>query len=412
MAVMLSELISESKSQYELKLIAGAQALEVPVNWVHLVEDAAVATYFWGGELVLTTGVGQSGAHWLVELLKVLSQYQCSGVIINTGPYIQEIPQEAVDFCDKNGLALLTMPWHIHLSEVIQYYCMRIVMERQSDAEISKAVINAIQTPTDETRYLPNLQEYYNVEGLFQTVVFRIDYPETTELASRLRTGDTLRTLLSRTIRKFTLMRYEEFYVLVLNDTGPEVADDVAQQIIHRCLNHTPPLPAHVGVGGQVIGVQNLHNSYRRARAAARMADYYKKDLVYFQDMGIYQLLFTAEDPDVLIGFYKDNLGTLEEYDQQHGGSLLETLYYDLSTGGSIKAVAEAMYTHRNTVNYRLGKIRELLDADLSDADERTRYRMAFYCRDILMKMQETRDRRTVPLPVQDTQSPWAGGTA
>jgi DNA-binding PucR family transcriptional regulator len=110
--------------------------------------------------------------------------------------------------------------------------------------------------------------------------------------------------------------------------------------------------------------------------------------------MGIYQLLFTAEDPDILEGFCRDNLGALEEYDRLHNGCLVDTLYYDLLTGGSVKAVAEAMYTHRNTVNYRIGKIREILGTDLDDADERTRYRMAFYARDILQKMIQTRDSR------------------
>jgi hypothetical protein len=394
MAVMLSELIADTKNQFQLTVLAGADALEVPVNWVHLVEDAAVAPYFWGGELVVTTGVGQTGDHWLLDLLQELQQHQCSGVIINTGMYLNHIPQEAVDFCDQVGLALLTMPWHIHLSEVIKLYCMRIVMEGQNDAVISKAVINAIETPNDQDRYMPTLLDYYNTDGTFQTVVFRVDYPERMELSRRLRTADILRTLLSRTVRKFTLMRYEDFFVLVLNDTDEATADDVAAQIHRRCADHTPALAARIGVGSQVNTVQNLHNSYRRARAAARMADYFKRDLVHFRDMGIYQLLFTAEDPDILEGFYRDNLGALEDYDQEHNGCLVDTLYYDLRTGGSVKGVAEAMYTHRNTVNYRIGKIREILGSGLDDADERTRYRMAFYARDIWQKMIQTRDSR------------------
>jgi DNA-binding PucR family transcriptional regulator len=271
---------------------------------------------------------------------------------------------------------------------------MRIVMAGQNDAVISKAVINAIETPNDQDRYMPTLLDYYNTDGTFQTVAFRVDYPEGMELSRRLRTADVLRTLLSRTIRKFTLMRYEDFFVLVLNDTDEATADDAAGQLLRRCAGHAPPLSAHIGVGSQVNTVQNLHNSYRRARAAARMADYFKRDLIHFRDMGIYQLLFTAEDPDILEGFYRDNLGMLEDYDRDHNSCLLDTLYYDLLTGGSVKGVAEAMYTHRNTVNYRLGKIKELLGTGLDDADERTRYRMAFYARDILLKMWQTRDSR------------------
>lgn len=394
MAVLLSELLSETQKRYKMQILAGQEALEVPVNWVHLVEDDKVADYFWGGELVVTTGVGQTGEHWLLELIQSMLSHQISGVIINSGMYIKEVPQEVIDFCNNVDLALITMPWEIHLADVIKDYCMRIVIGSQSDAQISNALVNAIHSPADEDQYTPYLDGYYDLEGSFRVVVFRLDFPESTELSQRLKTADILRTLLSRTIRRFSMLRLDNFFVLVLNNEEEDMIREICQQIQSRCAQHTPPITAHIGLGTPVTGIKNLKYCYRRARAAARMADYFDEELVHFSDMGLYQLLFTAEDPEVLVEFYNDSLKPLLDYDRTHNANLTETLYYHLLLDGSVKAIAEAMYTHRNTVNYRINKIRELLNSSLTDADERTRYWLAFYIRDIISKREKSKARR------------------
>lgn len=397
MAILLSDLISATQNQYRLEVLAGGDQLSVPVSWVHLVEDAAVAPYFWGGELVITTGVSQSGEDWLITLAQGLLDWQVSGIIVNSGRYIQEISPAVIAFYNEHHLPLIAMPWEIHLSEVIKDYCMRIVMGGQNDAAIARAILQAIESPAQEDSYLPALSGYYNTEGTFQTIAFRLDFPEGTEVNRRLQAADILRTLLGRTVEKFSFLRHEKFYLLVLNDAPEALAEEAVQQIIQRCARHTPPLPVHIGIGTQVAGARNMVHSYRRARAAGRMADYFNLRLVRYREMGIYQLLFTAEDPDVLGEYCQDCLGVLEEYDRRHDGCLVETLYYDLLLGGSIKEMAAAMYTHRNTVNYRMRKVRSLLGTDLNDADERTRYRMAFYIKDILEKQAKKYERKEGP---------------
>lgn len=394
MAVLLSELLTETKRLYKMELLVGGDALEVPVSWVHLAEDNAVASYFCGGELVVTTGIGQEGDRWLLTLAKKLIHRHCSGIIVNTGMYIHQISQEVIDFCAGAHLALITMPWEIHLSEVIQDYCMRIVKGMQSDAVISQAIINAIQTPNDEGRYLPVLEDYYNVNGVFQTVAFRLDFPEGTDSHQRMRTGEILRTLLSRSVQRFSLLRLDNFYLLVFNDPEEALIQTAAEQLINRC-GSSPllPYPVHVGIGSPITGIRRLGKSYRRARAAARMADYFNRALVDFQDMGIYQILLTVEDPDVLEGFCVDNLGVLLDYDRRHNTCLTETLYYHLKLDGSVKAMAEAMYTHRNTINYRISKLRELLNSDLTDTGQRARYWLAFCIRDTLEEMKRSTKR-------------------
>ena len=64
-------------------------------------------------------------------------------------------------------------------------------------------------------------------------------------------------------------------------------------------------------------------------------------------------------------------------------GLLLETLESFLERG-SVKEAAAALHLHRHTVIYRLGKLRELLGADLEDPATRLRLQLALNLRKLL----------------------------
>ncbi len=59
-------------------------------------------------------------------------------------------------------------------------------------------------------------------------------------------------------------------------------------------------------------------------------------------------------------------------------GSLCETLENYLKHNCNAKRTAEAMFVHRNTLNYRLKKISELLNCDLEDMNKCLSLKLAF----------------------------------
>ena len=62
----------------------------------------------------------------------------------------------------------------------------------------------------------------------------------------------------------------------------------------------------------------------------------------------------------------------------------LKTLYYYLKYNGSVQKVAESNNAHRNTINYRMSKIKDILDYDFSDGEENSRLLSCFYLQEIL----------------------------
>ena len=61
----------------------------------------------------------------------------------------------------------------------------------------------------------------------------------------------------------------------------------------------------------------------------------------------------------------------LAAYDERHATSLVETLWTYLSCACSATAAAEALFVHRSTLLYRLDRIAEIGNVDLSDPDTR-----------------------------------------
>ncbi len=72
-----------------------------------------------------------------------------------------------------------------------------------------------------------------------------------------------------------------------------------------------------------------------------------------------------------------DLLAPLILYDQKNDGQLVETLEKYFLFQGSYTAMAENMYTHRNTLMYRMNKIKKLLGTDLSTSKDMVNYQIA-----------------------------------
>ncbi len=75
--------------------------------------------------------------------------------------------------------------------------------------------------------------------------------------------------------------------------------------------------------------------------------------------------------------YYAHLLDPLRRYDGEHHGDLVKTLSAYLRHGGNAVAAAGALYIHRNSMRYRLARIRALLAVDVDDPDTRLALRVA-----------------------------------
>lgn len=126
-----------------------------------------------------------------------------------------------------------------------------------------------------------------------------------------------------------------------------------------------------VGVGNVYTGLKMAVASYREAVNALSLHLCCKKDTIFFEDLGIFKLLLNLNDTKMLQSFVHGHLGALIRYDEAKNSNLLLTLKVFLECEGSKKAAARKLYIVRQSLYYRLEKIRELLGYEFMDTEHR-----------------------------------------
>jgi len=105
-----------------------------------------------------------------------------------------------------------------------------------------------------------------------------------------------------------------------------------------------------------------------------------------YNNLGIYKILLEVKNKKVLEQLYKAVLGNLYQLETAKREDYLKTLKLYLKLGGNIHSVSKQNNTHRNTVLYRLQRLQEILNVDLSDGDTRCLLQIAIYIKELLKK--------------------------
>jgi sulfur relay (sulfurtransferase) DsrF/TusC family protein len=105
---------------------------------------------------------------------------------------------------------------------------------------------------------------------------------------------------------------------------------------------------------------------------------------VCYSDIGAYKLLTEIKNTELLKQYVIDTLGKLEQYDIQNKSDFTEILRTFLMEDGSFIKTASRLFMHRNTLQYKINKIQEILEVDLSDPKVRFEINLGFKVKRLL----------------------------
>ena len=87
---------------------------------------------------------------------------------------------------------------------------------------------------------------------------------------------------------------------------------------------------------------------------------------VFYDTVKVYDLLDQIPKTE-LMNYCSRQVYAIYQYDTAQQTEYLDTLRVYLQTNRSVRATAGYLHVHRNTVNYRIARIRELFGVDLED---------------------------------------------
>lgn len=385
MALTLGKLLSGVKSTYNMQLIAGQGGLVNMVKWVHMVEDRAVPAFLHGNELIFTTGIAQIGTEWLLEFVKNLNNQKASGLVLNIGPYIKNVPREVIQFCEEEKFPLFTVPWEVRLVDITYDFCHRIVFSEEIEMSLASAFKNALFMPGSVESYKPVLERRgFHTDSAYCLAAMSL-YTEGRSLSEEeLRTFKLrVQYVFEKTGARFSIFFYEKILLIIFQDFADGRIPECFEEIVNLWWQEGSDAKIHGGSSPVQDGLDKLKNCYSKAVAAMNVAHKQGKAYLSYKELGLYKLFVSVEDTGALKEIYSENLGKLEDFDRQNSTDYLETLRFYLNSDGSVQEVALKTGVHRNTVNYKIKKIREILQCEMTP-EEKLKMAMGFYIRDFL----------------------------
>ncbi len=388
MALTLREMVELTQEQFHLQLLAGSGDLDHIVTWVHMMEYTNVTEFFWGNEVVVTGGYALQKEEDMFRLIDTLEEHRCAGLVINVGKYIAKVPEAVIAYCEEKHLPLLTMPWKMYITEFVKECCSLIHQSSRKEELMVQTLLHVVFTPQDVETCREQLDEFFQEENGFQMIAVYVGGDKAYGNISDQRKVLRLHTAMRSFSFPYLIFRYEKRFFILLNEKDCGVTDQITSRILQSILSIFPDLHICIGTSETVDSYEHLTDCFHGAISASRCAALHKREMVRFQDMGFYKLLYSVPDDALLLRYYHEVMDPVLIYDRINHSAYTETLMRYLLCDGSLKEVAAQMFTHRNTINYRMGKIRELLGCGLDTQSQRLPYLIAYHI-GVILKLTE-----------------------
>ena len=234
MSFTIEDMMLTSEKQYDMKFLAGRNGWSNSISWVHLLEDTTIIQNFWGKELAVTTGLGFPELIDWMHLAKELVRHHSAGLIVNVGQYILEIPDELKQYCDENDLPLLTVPWEVHLSDMIKDFSIRVFLQDSADEQIVSALISAIEAPDNQDAYRKELLPYFDVDGSIQVMLFNCEGLDAMDTVERKKLSYRIQVYLEEITHNASFFYYNSDFVLVANAVPEAFMQRLAEGTVRR----------------------------------------------------------------------------------------------------------------------------------------------------------------------------------
>ncbi len=138
-----------------------------------------------------------------------------------------------------------------------------------------------------------------------------------------------------------------------------------------------------IGIGTAVDTIKDLSRSFKEARMALEVGKVFdtEKNIMFYENLGIGRLIYQL--PTTLCEMYLEEVfkkGSIDQLDRE----TLQTIQCFFENNLNVSETSRKLFVHRNTLVYRLEKIRKLTGLDLREFDHAITFKVALMVRKYL----------------------------
>ena len=378
----------------DFELVSGENGLDRGVSWPNVSQTVSIREWLVGGDVILMSGVGlKITDEFLTDIVIQAADGRAACIIMLINPeHIASIPQAAIDEAVKRGLAVFAAPWETKLSRVIGSVSMLVSNDRLEERMHSEFLDRLLsgEINHDDSAYRQSMEKY----GLLgKKAVAVIDYKfdeKYLQTENQAYHNDrVMRKMISLFERYFGKINYlnqynRQAFIISADNTEEKDIVNTIRTIYNIFIKENKHVHVRIGIGEIAQGLEGLKKSYDQSRIARKTIN--KSGVMFYKELGIYQLLFYIDDTSKIDDYVKEILDPLLIYDKKNNQNLIDTLREYLKCGQNVSQASQNLYIHRNTMIKRVEKIEELLGCSIKNAEVTNQLYNAVKIYDLFLK--------------------------
>lgn len=368
MSVTIRDILEKNLLE-ELKPIAGTSSLDNLFTWVNIMEILDTPDNIKKDELLITTGYDLADFEKHRGLISRLKSRSVSGMIIQTGYYLERIPGYLIQAADAYDFPLLELPPNYTFSDILHILMDELNQYREIS---SKTYLNS------EYFYTSIQNKLCNAANLFQT-----------DNANCYLFAFSPVLPISASFGKYhnALERFISFLASLSDDCVYDIADN-GESVIYLVLQEKHNLSAvtydiqiqltflseqdgvHLFAGAdQVPSTAYLRSSLKNAVSCITLLDSIKakRGICAYNYYTFIKMFGYMYKNNPFFALKNQALQILLDKDRTGNFNYVHTLRIYLSENCNATHASERLFIHRHTLINRIQTITELCNCDLDD---------------------------------------------
>lgn len=390
------DMINLKKLNNVLSLKAGKKGLNHVIRWIYFADclecvqrEYKITNYIHGGEFVILTNRSVTDNNTkLMTLVSTMQENDIAALGINEG----QISDELIEYCNTKNLPLFELPEKFPLIDLSQILCQELVKEESNKSSMEQLFSSILNSEFINKDNILSQARALNICMTGKLSIVEIAFEKDEDNSgdeSMLDLGQKIKRIINMELSSFEkILILPQMDSVLLLYPIEKIGEEKTKKILLHILNKIEKncqVVANIGVGNETEYLEDIKISRKEAAAAIRIARQSKNSsnhIHFYKDQGVYTLISSVTDVRLLDQFVENHIGALIRADELNESNLCETLENYIHHNCNVKETAADMYIHRNTMNYRLKKIHEVLGYDFDTVENCISIKLAFIIRD------------------------------
>lgn len=359
------------------KLVAGHRGLDRVIQKVgildwefaKIIEGEPVDSEFIRGEFILSSLMfAKDNPGLLIDMVKHLCANDVAGLAVKD-VYYQTLPEEVLLFAEEMSFPIflfgstyfedIIMQVNERIKSINDFETLETKVDLLVKMHLNKAMVRDVALEINssfrecffalylkEKRFVSKDNLISNIQYLKKSKIIA-----STDAIIKYRQG----ILLICTDDKMDQATYQKKVKYILGAVDPHLSDYYAGISNLHGDNHSHLVDLGYGICESLF--------------ACSTAEVSNKSICYFSKIGIHSILMPFHQDVWFHKWYSSIIEPIIEHDEKYNTELLATAIQFVENDGNVQETAQAMFIHKNTIRYRLNKIKEILQMEESNLE-------------------------------------------